>query len=187
MGQTFVILTGGIDLSVGSILALCVVLIAGFIESGGMFLGITLGMLGAIGIGLVNGLGVAYGSLPPFIMTLGTLSFARGLAFMYTSGMPIPILDMRFYNIGNGYLWGIPVPAIIFIVMLLISAYILDKTPFGRYVYAIGSNQEAALLAGVPVKRYKVLVYVISALFAGIAGILFGSQLGVGTPIAGEA
>lgn len=186
MGMTFVILTAGIDLSIGSILGLSVVLYAGLLESWGLPMAITLGMLAGAGAGLVNGIGVAYAGIPAFIMTLGMLSFARGLAFIYTGGTPIPILDETFYNFGNGYFLGIPIPALVLIATLLASAFVLGMTPFGRSVYGIGSNEEAARMSGVPVRLYKTVVYVISGGLAALAGVVYSSQLGIGTPIAGQ-
>jgi ribose/xylose/arabinose/galactoside ABC-type transport system permease subunit len=186
IGMTFVILTRGIDLSVGSILGVAVVLFAGSMDSRGMAVAIPLGMGAAALTGLVNGFGVAYAGLPAFIMTLGMLSFVRGLAFIYTGGTPIPINDERFYALGNGYLAGIPIPALILLAALVASGFVLQLTPFGRSVYAIGSNEEAARLSGVPVRFYQTCVYVISGALSGLAGLVYASQLSIGTPIAGQ-
>ncbi|SFQ03523.1 ABC transporter permease [Tranquillimonas alkanivorans] len=187
VGMTFVILTKGIDLSVGSILGVSVVLFAGLLETQSMAVAIPLGILAAMALGLVNGLGVAFAGIPPFIMTLGMLSFARGLAFIYTGGTPIPILNENFYDLGNGYTFGVPNPTLILIATLLVSGVVLALTPFGRSVYSIGSNEDASRLSGVPVGLYKTIVYVISGGVAGIAGLVYASQLSVGTPIAGQA
>jgi ribose/xylose/arabinose/galactoside ABC-type transport system permease subunit len=186
IGMTFVILTRGIDLSVGSILGVAVVLFAGSMDSRGMAVAIPLGMGAAALTGLVNGLGVAYAGLPAFIMTLGMLSFVRGLAFIYSGGTPIPINDERFYALGNGYLAGIPIPALILLAALVASGFVLQLTPFGRSIYAIGSNEEAARLSGVPVRSYKTCVYMISGALSGLAGLVYASQLSIGTPIAGQ-
>jgi ribose/xylose/arabinose/galactoside ABC-type transport system permease subunit len=186
IGMTFVILTRGIDLSVGSILGIAVVLFAGSIDSRGMAVAIPLGLGAAALAGLVNGIGIAYAGLPAFIMTLGMLSFVRGLAFIYTGGTPIPILSENFYTLGNGYVGGIPIPALILFAVLAASAFVLRLTPFGRSVYAIGSNEEAARLSGVPVRLYKTMVYVISGVTSGLAGLVYASQLSIGTPIAGQ-
>ena len=186
VGQTFAILTAGIDLSVGAVLGLSVVLFARLLEHHGLVVAIPLGLLSGVAAGLVNGIGIAYGGIPPFIMTLGMLSFARGLAFISTGGTPVPILNEEFYNIGNGYVLGIPIPALILIAALMVSGVVLRLTPFGRCVYAIGSNEEAARLSGVAVRRYKVLVYAICGLLAALAGLVYSSQLSVGTPIAGQ-
>jgi ribose/xylose/arabinose/galactoside ABC-type transport system permease subunit len=186
IGMTFVILTRGIDLSVGSILGISVVLYAGFLESQPMAIAIPLGLGAAVLAGLVNGLGVAVAGIPPFIMTLGMLSFARGLCFIYTGGTPIPILDESFYDLGNGYILGVPIPSLILLALLLVCAVILDRTPFGRSLYAIGSNEDAARLSGVPVRAYTTAVYVISGAVSGLAGLVYASQLSIGTPIAGQ-
>jgi ribose/xylose/arabinose/galactoside ABC-type transport system permease subunit len=153
----------------------------------GILIAISAGLLVGTFIGLINGLGVTKGRVPPFVMTLGMLGIARGLAFMYTGGMPIPVLNDTFLFIGNGYIFGtIPVPAVIYLSLVIIGALILKYTPFGRYVYAIGSNAEAARLSGIKVDLNKTLVYALCGFTAGVAGILFASQLAVAPPIAGE-
>lgn len=186
IGMTFVILTKGIDLSVGSLLGVSVVLYAGLLEGHSMTVAIPLGLGAAMLAGLVNGIGVAWAGIPPFIMTLGMLSFARGLGFIYTGGTPIPILNESFYDLGNGYVAGVPIPSLVLLAVLAVSAVILSLTAFGRSVYAIGSNEEAARLSGVPVNRYKIIVYGISGLVSGLAGLVYASQLSIGTPIAGQ-
>jgi len=186
IGMTFVILARGIDLSVGSILGISVVLFAGSMDSRGMVVAIPVGIVAAALAGLVNGIGVAYAGIPAFIMTLGMLSFVRGLAFIYTGGTPIPILSESFYSFGNGYVAGVPIPALILFGVLIVSGFVLGMTPFGRSVYAIGSNEDAARLSGVPVRMYKTLVYIISGLLSGLAGLVYASQLSIGTPIAGQ-
>src|SRR6202035_3820901 len=125
---------------VGSILGISVVLYAGLIDKFGMAVALPVGLGAAMLAGLVNGVGVAVAGIPPFIMTLGMLSFARGLAFIYTGGTPIPILDESFYDLGNSYLLGIPIPSLILISVLVASGIVLSLTPFGRSIYAIGSN-----------------------------------------------
>lgn len=187
IGMTFVIITAGIDLSVGSILAMVVVVTADVVNSSGPVMGVIVGLLVGGGLGLVNGLGVTVGGVQPFIMTLGMLAFARGLAFVYTGGSPIPTTDSTFLAIGSGRMLSVPNPAWIFLALLVLAWFILRHTSFGRSVYAVGSNDEAARLSGIPIRRIRTLVYVISGLTSGVAGILFASQLGIGTPIAGEA
>lgn len=186
IGMTFVILTRGIDLSVGSLLGISVVLYAGLLEGHSMAVAIPLGLGAAMLAGLVNGIGISWAKIPPFIMTLGMLSFVRGLAFIYTGGTPIPILNEGFYDLGNGYILGIPIPSLVLLAVLVASAIILLLTPFGRSVYAIGSNEEAARLSGVPVRLYTIIVYVISGGVSGLAGLVYASQLSIGTPIAGQ-
>ncbi len=187
IGMTFVILTAGIDLSVGAALALVVVLVAGVLkQSGSIPLAMLVGIAAGAVVGLVNGLGVTWGRVQPFVMTLGMLGIARSIAFLYTGGVPIPVLNNAFLRLGYGYVAQVPVPSIVFLVLLVLAALVLRFTPFGRYVYAIGSNEEAARLSGINVKRFKILVYVLSGVTASIAGILYAAQLAVGPPIAGE-
>jgi ribose/xylose/arabinose/galactoside ABC-type transport system permease subunit len=186
IGQTLVILIAGIDLSVGAVLALIVVLVGDALQHYGVVPSILLGLLMGTFIGTVNGIGVAIGNLPPFVMTLGMLGIARGLAFVYTGGMPIPIVNPAFLYIGSGYFLGIPVPAIIFVVLVFIAALILRYTVFGRFIYAIGSNQEAARLCGINVNINKIFVFGLCGLMSGIAAILYGAELAVAPPIAGE-
>ncbi len=186
IGQTFVILISGIDLSVGSILALVVVLTGGLLPEWGIIPTILFVLLVGSFMGFINGLGVTKGNVQPFVMTLGMLGIARGLAFIYTGGMPIPVLDNDFLFIGNGYFLNVPVPGLLFIALVIIAALVLNYTPFGRYVYAIGSNAEAARLSGIRVDLIKTSVYALCGLTAAIAGIVFASQLAVAPPIAGE-
>lgn len=186
IGQTYVILTSGIDLSSGSILAVSIVIIAGFIGPYGLIPAILIGILVSIVLGLVNGAVIAYGKVPAFIMTLGMLSFARGLAYLYTGGTPIQIHNQVFSAIGNGYFLGIPIPVYIYLALMIIFSFILKKTPFGRSIYAIGSNQKAAKIAGVPVNKFLLIAYIISGMLAGVGGLLYASQLGLGTPVAGR-
>jgi ribose/xylose/arabinose/galactoside ABC-type transport system permease subunit len=187
IGMTFVILTAGIDLSVGATLALSAVLLAGTLEStGNIWLSMAIGIAAGMTVGLANGIGVTFGRVQPFVMTLGMLGIARSLAFLYTHGEPIPVVDMRFLKLGIGYLWKVPIPSVIFLVLLVIAALVLHYTPFGRYVYAIGSNEEAARLSGVDVRKYKILVYVISGATAAIGAILYCAQFAAAPAIAGE-
>lgn len=187
IGMTFVIITAGIDLSVGSLLAVVAVVTADVVNSSGAAAGVAIALLVGAGLGLVNGVGVTIGGVQPFVMTLGMLAFARGLAFVYTGGRPIPTTDQTFLAIGNGRTLGVPNPALIFIALAFFAWFVLTKTTFGRSVYAVGSNDEAARLSGIPIRFVRTMVYVISGLTAGVAGLLYASQLGVGTPIAGEA
>jgi len=187
IGMTFVILTAGIDLSVGAALALSAVLLAGTLEStGNMWLAMLVALLAGMAVGLANGIGVTLGRVQPFVMTLGMLGIARSIAFLYTGGEPIPVLDMRFLNLGIGYVWRIPIPAIIFVVMLIVAAFVLRYTPFGRMVYAVGSNEEAARLSGIEVGRVKTAVYMISGLTAAVSAIMYCSQFASAPAIAGE-
>lgn len=186
LGMTFVIITAGIDLSVGSLLSVVVVYTADTVQTRGVFFGVVMALsLGCL-FGLVNGLGVAFGRIQPFVMTLGMLAFAKGIALIFTEGQPVAITNDAFLAFGNGRTLGIPNPAIVFLVLLAVCMFVLRGTVFGRSVYAVGANEEAARLSGIPVRRVKCAVYVISGLMVGIAGILYASQLGVGTPVAGD-
>ncbi len=185
-GMTFVCITGGIDLSVGAIIALVTCLSAGtLVKTGSIALAFLVGLGAGLGLGLLNGIGVAYGKMPPFVMTLGTTSIASGLAFIYSQGLPIMIKG-PFLKFGNGSIFNIPFPVIYFIVILFAGHFLLKHTVFGRYVYSIGSNQEATRLSGVNVRLSKMMVYVISGVLAAFAGLIYTSQLGIGTSIAGQ-
>ena len=187
IGQTFVILTGGIDLSVGAVLALVVVLTGGLLPQIGILPTVLVALLVGTTMGAINGLGITKGNVQPFVMTLGMTGIARGLAYMYTGGMPIPVLDKQFLFLGNGYLLKtIPLPALIFVSLVTLGALILRFTPFGRYIYAIGSNAEAARLSGINVEMNKIAVYGLCGFLAAIAALLYASQLAVAPPIAGE-
>lgn len=186
LGMTFVILTAGIDLSVGAILTVVVVYTADTVELYGVVPGIAVALgVGAL-LGLVNGLGITLGKVQPFIMTLGMLAMAKGIALLFTQGTPIAITNETFLALGNGRLFGIPNPVIVFLSLLLATWFVLSRTVFGRSVYAVGANEEAARLSGISVVRVKTAVYVVSGLMAGVAGVLYASQLGVGSPVAGD-
>jgi ribose/xylose/arabinose/galactoside ABC-type transport system permease subunit len=138
-------------------------------------------------MGLINGIGVTKGNVQPFIMTLGMMGIARGIAYMYTGGMPIPVLDKQFLFLGSGYLFKtVPLPALIFVALVIIGAIVLRFTPFGRYIYAIGSNSEAARLSGINVELNKIVIYGLCGFMVAIAALLYASQLAVAPPIAGE-
>jgi ribose/xylose/arabinose/galactoside ABC-type transport system permease subunit len=181
-----VILTAGIDLSVGSVLALTGVLCASFEHAGLPVVLIVIATLG-IGavIGSVNGLIITKGKVTPFVVTLGMMSVARGLAHIYTDGQPISGFGERFRYIGGGDFFYIPVPIIIFAFTLLIAAVILRDTRLGRYTYAIGGNEEAVRLSGINVDRFKIAVYAISGLAAALGAVILTSRLNAGESIAG--
>ncbi len=189
-GMTFVILTGGIDLSVGSILALSSALMAGMIVSGlDPIIAILIGcILGAV-MGAINGLLITKGKMAPFIATLATMTIFRGLTLVYTDGNPITGLgdSMAFQLFGRGYFLGIPVPAITMIVTFAILWIILHKTPFGRKTYAIGGNEKAALISGIKVDRVKILIYSLAGLLAALAGAILTSRLDSAQPTAGTS
>ncbi|MCC8179426.1 MAG: ABC transporter permease [Planctomycetes bacterium] len=185
IGMTCVIISGGIDLSVAAIIALVTVLTADAIRNFGIAAAIVIALATGLLCGLLNGLGVTKGRMPPFIMTLGSTSMLSGLAFIYSKGTPI-MIDGPFLDIGNNFLFRIiPLPAVYFIAILVIMALVLNFTVFGRYIYSIGSNREATRLSGVNVDWVLIKVYMISGLLAAVSGIIYSSQLGIGQPIAG--
>lgn len=186
VGMTFVIVSGGIDLSVGSIIALVCVITANMVNDHGIIPAILVALLVGALVGLINGVGIAYGKLQPFIMTLGTMYMASGAASIYTNGTPISIKG-SFSKIGNSMLFNtIPLPAIYFIVILIAAYLVMRNTRFGRHVYSIGSNKEATRLAGVDVKKVTLSVYILSGVLAAVTGIIFAAQMASGSPVAGE-
>ncbi|MDQ0150401.1 ABC transporter permease [Eubacterium multiforme] len=186
IGMTFVILTGGIDLSVGSTLAISGALGASIIKStGNIFLAIIVASIVGIAIGLVNGILIAKGKLQAFIVTLATMTIFRGATLVFTNGTPISKLPEKFLEIGNGKLGFIPVPVIITIIIAIISIYALSQTRFGRYLYALGGNEESAKLSGINTDKIKVMTYVISGFVASIAGVIITSRIGSASPNAG--
>jgi ribose/xylose/arabinose/galactoside ABC-type transport system permease subunit len=188
IGMTFVILTSGIDLSVGSVVALTSVLIGKFIVTAKMsiILGVVLALLAALVIGAINGAITAYVGLPAFVTTLGMLAMARGLALGITGGSTISGFKDSFLVYGQGSFLHLPVPFWFAFVITIVSIFILNKTVFGRQIYFIGSNETAASLSGIPVKRVKIATYMISSFLAAVSGILETSRLSVGQPSAGN-
>ena len=185
-GMTLVIITGGIDLSVGSLVALsgCMALMAMPLP-GSDYLGIFVGLLVASLAGLFNGLLVAYGRVPPFIATLAMLIMARGIALAITAGQPIVRSSGPYLFLGEGYLGPLPVPIAVMILVLAASYFILNNTSLGSYLYATGGNEEAARLSGIKVSRIKVWVYVLSGIASGIAGLVLAARLGSAQPNTG--
>ncbi len=186
VGMTCVILTGGIDLSVGPVMALSGTLTAGLMVAGlppGLAIGA--GLLIGVAFGIGNGLFVAYLHMPPIIVTLATMGIARGFGLMYTDGYPISGLPEWFGFFGRQSLLGIQVPILIMLVTYLVAYVLLQHTRIGRYIYAIGGNEEAVRLSGVRAARFKLLVYGISGLTAAIAGLVLTSRLMSGQPNAG--
>ncbi|MFB5267646.1 ribose ABC transporter permease RbsC [Paenibacillus enshidis] len=189
-GMTFVILTGGIDLSVGSTLALSSALMASLLVSGfHPLLAIVAGcVIGAI-LGAVNGLMVTKGKMAPFIATLATMTIFRGLTMVFTEGNPITGLSdsLMFQLFGRGYFVGIPVPAITMAFTFALLWVVLHKTSFGRKTYAIGGNERASIISGIKVHRVKIMVYSLAGLLAGLAGAILTSRLDSAQPTAGTS
>jgi ribose transport system permease protein len=186
IGQLMVILTGGIDLSVGSILGLAGAVTAQLLVAGVPIpLALILGALVGAVLGIITGLLVTRFKLPPFIATLGMLGIARGVVLVITDANTIQGLPEGFQTIANGSVVGVPNLLILFVVIAAIAAFVLKRTVFGRYVYAVGSNPEAARLAGVPVRLVTITVYGIAGLLSAVGGVLLTSRLGAGVPTAG--
>jgi len=187
-GMTFVILTGGIDLSVGSIIALSSAFAAGMMASGtNSWLAIGIGVLSGTLMGTVNGVVIARGKVAPFIATLATMTIFRGLTLVYTEGKPITGLPDAFGMIGRGYLLEIPMPVIWMLAAFGALYVILKFTSFGRHVFALGGNEEATRLSGINTNRVKILVYSISGLMASLSGIILTSRLNSAQPTAGTS
>ncbi len=188
-GMTFVILTGGIDLSVGSILALTGAVSAGMLASGvdpilAMFVGLLLGAL----LGAFNGVIIAKGKVAPFIATLATMTIYRGITLVYTEGRPVSGIGDggAFQMLGRGYFLGIPIPVVTMIISFLILYFILKKTTFGRRVYAVGGNEEASILSGINADRIKIYVYSLIGFLSAFAALILTSRLNSAQPTAGQ-
>jgi len=178
IGMTFVILTGEIDLSVGSIAALAGVATGWVIVStSSIFLGIMAGISVGVLIGLLNGVLTVYGKVQSFIVTLAMLGLARGLALVWTDGKPISGLPKTFEVLGAGYFGIIPVSTIIAILIFIITFIVFSKTKHGIYIRSIGANREAARLSAIPVKQYRIIAFLLSGLLSAIGGIIITSRL----------
>ncbi|MCX7026402.1 MAG: ABC transporter permease [Spirochaetes bacterium] len=186
IGTTFVIIGGGFDISVGSVLALSAALALGLQSSMHWALAATIAILAGAFVGLVNGVLAAKIRIVPMIATLGTSTIVRGLVYLYTGGYPINGKAPAFEVLGSGYLWGIPVPVIVMIVLVAVFQFILSKTQLGRYCCAVGGNKEATRLAGVSVDFYHMMTFVIGGLMAGISGVVYAARLSSATPLAGQ-
>lgn len=198
-GMTLIVLTAGIDLSVGSVLALCGAVAAGLLKNGleipsaNLFVGFT--VLGAVLGGLLlgsllgwfNGFAITKFKVPPFVATLAMLTIARGFTMLYTKGHPISNLGDSFAKIGTGWFLGIPVPVYIAAIIVLLAVFITKKTKLGRYIYAIGGNEQAARLSGININRVKIMVYAIGGALAAVGGIIVTSRLDSAQPNAGTS
>ncbi len=187
-GMTFVIISGAVDLSQGSLLAFCCVFAGMTINAtGNMWLGMLVAVVIGALAGSVNGLVIAFIKIPPFIMTLGTMYIFRGLTLWVTNSTQIAVNHERFKFIGQGFLLGIPFPVYVFIAIGILAHVILSKTATGRYVYAIGSNAETARLSGVRIERNIIKIYAISGISIGLAAIVYMSRLSAAQPTAGQS
>lgn len=188
VGMTYVILIGGIDLSTGSIITFVNIIAAYLMVNSGMnmWLAILISLIASTGIGFLNGFLVANLNIPSLIVTFASQTIFEGLAYIISNGMPIFGFPKGFAVIGQGYLGFIPVPAIIMIVVFIIGGFLLNKTYFGRYFYALGGNEMASQMAGIRTKRVKYLIFSLSGFFAGVAGIIMLSRTNSGQPTAGK-
>ncbi len=186
IGLTFVIISGGIDLSVGSILALSGLVVADLLVAGhSIVVAVAAGLLVGFGCGLANGLITTLGRIPPFISTLGMMLMARSAAKIYSGSKPISGLPDSFRAL-SGDIAGVPVMVLVVAALYVVAHLVLTRTKLGRYTYAIGGNEQAAWLSGVPVGRYKVAIYALSGLMAGAAAVLMTSRLNAASPLSGE-
>lgn len=185
-GMTIVILTGGIDLSVGAVMALSMTFTAGSMLAGvPAWVGVCIGLATGLVFGAINGVLIAYARLPAIIVTLATMEIPRGLALLYTGGYPQSGLPASFAALGRGAVLGIQMPVVIMLAVFAAAHVLLTYFPVGRYLYGLGGNEEAVRLSGVRVERYKLLAYILSGFTAAISGLVLSSRLMSGQPNAG--
>ena len=184
IGMTFVILTGGIDLSVGSVVAFCGIVSAGLIRDVGLpvlpVVAVSL-VIGTI-MGLLNGYFVAFWNAAPFVVTLSFMTIARGMTFVYCSGRPISPLTPEFLQIGRGDIFGLPIPAFILLLVFLAGFAILKYFRIGRYIFAVGGNENSAIISGINVRLVKIFAYAVSGCLCGLVGIILTSRVSAGMP-----
>lgn len=186
MGELFVILSAGIDLSVGSIMGLSGIIAAGAMAMGlPVWLSVLVGLASGVLLGLINGVLISYVGIAPFIVTLGMLSFARGTILILTKGWPITEIPKSFLVVGQGDFLGIPIPVWVMIVLAVVAHFVLQYTSFGRRLYAIGGNEEAAFLSGVRVKKIKLAIYMVSGFAAAVVGVILVARFNSAQPDTG--
>jgi putative xylitol transport system permease protein len=187
IGMTFVMITSGIDLSVGSIVGITAVMSALTATSNGLGAvpAVLIGLVFGAIVGLLNAVMVTWGAIMPFLATLATMAIARTAALIITDGQPVSGLDSGFQWIGGGFLGPIPIPVILFVVLAVIADLVLSRTRFGRHVYAVGGNEESAQKVGIPVRRIKIAVYVLSGLMSAVAGVVLSARVDGADPLAG--
>jgi ribose transport system permease protein len=184
IGMTYVILTGGIDLSVGSMLAACSIYL-GLQQPSGGFVMVLAALFGGVVLGAINGLAITWGRVVPFIATLAMFSSARGLALYMSDNTPIAITATTVTDLGTKRLLGVPMPVYVFLLVVVVAWVVLNRTAFGRHVVAVGGNAEAARASGIRVERVQFAVYVISGLCVGIGAVLVTGRLGSASPVIG--
>ena len=187
-GMTMVIILGGIDLSVGSIIAMSGCVAAGCVSRYNLPLAVALlcGVLVGLVVGMFNGYVISSTTIPPFIVTLATMNIAKGLAYVYTGGSPVRVVTKEWQFVGAGYIGPVPTPVVLLVIVLLVTAIIMNKTKLGRHLYAVGGNAQAAEFSGISVAKVKFLVHTYSGIMAGLAGIVLASRMYSGQPTAGD-
>ena len=186
--MTLIIIICGIDLSTGSILAVAGTLTAGLIALNGMpvYLAVIIGLFVGTALGLFNGVVIARTGIPPFIVTLAMMQIARGAAYVYTGGMPVRTLDPDFNIIGSGYLGPIPYPVIYTVIVFIGMVLLLNKTQFGRHVYAVGGNRDAARFSGINIKKIEIVSYTLMGFLSALSGIVLCARMYSGQPTVGQ-
>lgn len=189
VGMTFVIVTGGIDLSVGAIVAMSACFAASLAQDGTttpIFVAILVGVLIGMGCGAFSGFFIAFANIPAFIATLATCTIARGIVYVFTDGRPVTGVSAAYKYIGRAS-WGpVPVAVVLYAAFLIAGTFLLKYTKYGRHVFAIGGNKQAATVSGIHVKRVEFLVYMISGFCAAFAGLLLSSRIQTGQPAGGD-
>jgi ribose/xylose/arabinose/galactoside ABC-type transport system permease subunit len=189
IGMTFVVLTGGIDLSVGSVVAFCGIVSAGLIRDAKLPVApvIVISLLVGIVMGMFNGYFVAFWNAAPFVVTLSLMTIARGMTFVYCNGKPISPLTAEFLNIGRGDIFGVPIPAFILFLVFIIGFVVLKYFSIGRYIYAVGGNENSATVSGINVRLVKLAAYAVSGCLCGLVAIILTSRVSAGMPQAGQS
>ena len=189
LGMTLIIILGHIDLTVGAVVAMCGTLTVGFIVNQGLpvELAIIGGVLLGVLFGFINGVIVSTFKVPSFIITMAMMNVANGIAYVYSGGQSTRITDGFFISIGTGYLFSvIPLPVLYMVLLIIVISFLLVKTRFGVYVYAIGGNREAASLSGIPIKKIEIIVFTLSGLLSAFAGLVLASRMYSGQPSVGS-
>lgn len=188
VGMTFCLISGGLDLSVGTITGFAVVIMAIFIINLGLpvYVAVIAALISGTVIGIVNAIVIIEFNVPPFIATLATMEAFRGVIYVLTGAKPIFGYDPSFTTMGQGSFLGVPIPIFIFLLVFIIGWFVLTKTTYGRYVYGVGSGEEVCRLSGINVKKIKYFVYIINGILSAFAGIILASRLNSGQPRAGD-
>lgn len=189
LGMTLIIIIGGIDLSVGAIVAMCGTMTVGLMVTNGLPMGVAIiiGLLMGTFCGFINGCAVAYFKVPAFIVTMSMMNIAKGIAYIYSGGKSTRIMDETFTGIGTGKLFDIvPLPVVYMIILIIIFIILLNKTKFGTYIYALGGNRESARLSGIPIKKIEIIVFTLSGFLAAFAGLVLSARMYSGQPSVGD-